>query len=195
MLSDNFLAVCAGVFLIVASADAEGNEAASEPASNKAENQTQDPGECALSLVDVSHSCVLTVMACGNNRVVGPVACWIGTVMLFHILHNNHLLRLAGHHHGLTWRHHDGLTWCHHHGLARLLHHGLARLLHHRLSLGHHGLTRSLHHRLLLHWGVLGLSSGASHGLWSVLRNQRLHLWLTIDSVGDLTCFVVHCAD
>ena len=48
MVSNDFLAVSAGVLLVVAGGNAERNQTASEPAAEEAEDAKEDPGEQAL---------------------------------------------------------------------------------------------------------------------------------------------------
>ena len=109
--------------MVVACGNAEGNHAASEPAANKAEDETEDPSECALLLNTMGHASVTAVLARHGNGMVWPVVHWE---------------RAPGSDddHGLTWLLHHWLTGLLHHGLAGhwltwLLHHWLAGLLHH----------------------------------------------------------------
>ena len=149
--------------MVVACGNAEGNHAASEPAADKAEDETKDPSECALLLNTMGHTGVTAVLARHGNRMVRPVVHWERAPR-------------GDHDHGLTWllHHwltgllHHWLTWLLHHWLAGLLHHWLAGLLHHWLTwLLHHWLAGLLHHLLswLLHWHAL------RHGL---LHHDRL---------------------
>ena len=73
MMSNDFLAVSAGVLLVVAGGNAERNQAASEPAADEAENETEDPAERALLLGHVRHTGLSAVLALNCHGVVGPV--------------------------------------------------------------------------------------------------------------------------
>ena len=129
----------AGVSLIVASWDAEGNAAAAEPAADEAEDEAENPTEGTLVLLNMGHAGVTAVLAGDGAGHLGPVTS--GVLLTSGV--DDHLL-LHGH------------TGLHLH--ARLLHHWLllhAGLLHHRLLL-HHGLL--LHAWLLLHWLSSGLA-------------------------------------
>ena len=154
------------VLLIVASGDAEGDEAASKPAANEAENETQDPGKGALVLIDVSHADLAAVLASDGDGVVWPVTSWVHRLDGGGGDHHDWLSRLLLLHHGLTG---NGLSV----GLLRSVlllsgHGGVAglRLSHLRLSLAHK--------RLLLGNGVTG-----SDGL-GVGNRFAIHLCSTI---------------
>ena len=112
------MTVAALVFLIVADGHAEGDEATSEPAANKAKNETEDPGECTLLLIDVSHAVLLAVLASDGHGVVGPVSGGVST----HLGLSNHD---DGLHHRLTWDRGrllgSILRLCGHGSVARLL--------------------------------------------------------------------------
>ena len=146
MIADGLVAVSALVLLVIASRDAEGDEAAAEPAANETQHEAEDPGEGALLLINMGHGLFLAVHALNVHRHLGPVTLGVRTV----------------------WQaasdDHDGLL---HHRL--LLHHGL--LLH--LLLLHHGLLLHLlllHglllHLLLLHKRLLLNGHTRSHILW-----------------------------
>ena len=140
MISNGLVAVCAGVLMIVACGNAEGDHAASKPAANKAENETKDPSQSALLLNAMGHASVAAVLARHGDGMVRPVVHWERATR------SDDDGRLT------TGRDHHRL----HHGLTRLLHHWLAWLLHHRLAwLLHHWLAGLLHHWLLLHWHAL----------------------------------------
>ena len=145
-IADEFVAVAALVFLVVAHRHAEGNEAASQPAAHQAQNETQDPGKGALLLINVCHAGLLAVLASDGNGVIGPVTRGVHR----HIGLSNHQDRL---HHGLS---RSGLHWW-------LLHHGLLHglgvgLLGSVLLLTGHGSVARLG---LLHKGLLlGQASG-----------------------------------
>ena len=145
MSSSAFVAVGAGVLLIVTLWNAEWNQAATEEAAEEAKNETEDPGKSALVLSDVSDAGVATMLAGDSHGVVWPVARRVRTLIVRCRSHHNHRLL---HHHGLSWLLHHWLTWLLHHWLSLRLH----GLLHgHGLTL--HGLTSS--HGLLLHWWLL----------------------------------------
>ena len=150
--SDDFLAVSAGVHLVVASWDTEGDAAAAQPQADQAHDQEKNPSECALCLVDVSHAEVATELTLDRDWVVRPVAVWVSSNYL---LLDDNLLLLGL----ITLRH---TSW---HGL--LLHH---LLLAHWLLLLH-----SVWHLLrsvllgLCRWGVLRLL---------LLLHGLLLLWL-----------------
>ena len=134
-MTDNFMAMGAGVFLIVASGNAEGDEAAAQPAADEAEDQAENPTESALVLVNVGHTSVTAVLALDRDGVVRPVASREGAGRSTN--DSDYSLRLR--HHGLTWLLHHGLAWLLHHWLSWLLHHWLAyRLSYKRLVLGTH---------------------------------------------------------
>ena len=64
MEPDHLVAACAGVSLAVERRDAEGDQAASKPAADKAKDDTKDPGHSALLLSgDLSHRVGATVLA------------------------------------------------------------------------------------------------------------------------------------
>ena len=141
MMSNDFLAVSASVFLIIAGGNTEWNQAAAQPAADKAQNEAKDPTKSAFLLSDVSHACLSAMLALNSHWVVWPMVNWESTRTTWHLLDDDCLLRLSRH--GLSWH---GLSW---HGLTL---HGLTRhgLLHHGLLL-HHWLTG---HRLLLIGGL-----------------------------------------
>ena len=56
MRSNNFVAVSALMLLIVASGDAEGDQAATEPAAYEAEHEAEDPSESAFIFVNCGHA-------------------------------------------------------------------------------------------------------------------------------------------
>ena len=156
------MAVAALVLLIVAHRHAEGDEAAAEPASNEAEDETEDPGEGALLLIDVCHAVLLAVLACDGHRVVWPVTGWVSTHD--RLLHHDDWLHdgLAGNRSGLLGRILHLLSGLGSVAGCRLLHHGL--LLHHRLLM--HLLLLRLHKGLLLSGGhTSGDGLTAFHGL------------------------------
>ena len=62
-MSDNLVAVLAAMFLIVASGDAEGDQATSEPAAEKTEHCYENPGECSLGLIDLGDTVLATELA------------------------------------------------------------------------------------------------------------------------------------
>ena len=72
-MSNDFLAVRAGVLLVVAGGNAERNQTASEPAADEAENETEDPAECALLFRHLRHAGLSTMLALYCHRMVGPV--------------------------------------------------------------------------------------------------------------------------
>ena len=149
MISNGLVAVCAGVLMIVACGNAEGDHAASEPAANKAEDETKDPSQCALLLNAMGHASVAAVLARHGDGMVRPVVHWERTTRS----DDDGRLTTGRDHHRLL---HHGLTRLLHHWLAWLLHHRLAWLLHHWLAwLLHHWLAGLLHHWLLLHWHAL----------------------------------------
>ena len=134
--------MCTCVLLVVACWDAEGNEATAKEASNKAEDQTEDPGKRTFFLVQVSHTCVFAMLALHSNWVFWPVARWVCTTVMRVLIYYDDLLLWHGLHYGLTrLYHHDGLTWLLG-GVLRLSHwlsHGLRSvhwLLNQRLLLG-----------------------------------------------------------
>ena len=105
------MAVSASVLLVVARRNAEGDQAAAEPAANEAENEAEDPAESALLLVHVRHTRVSAVLALHRHRMVRPVARRVGAAHLRTTLDHYHLgTGLASHwllcHHWLTWGHH-----------------------------------------------------------------------------------------
>ena len=127
--------MCATVLLIVAGRDAEGDQAAAEPAANEAEHEAEDPAQSALLLVHVCHAGLPAELAGDSNRMVWPVVDWELTSLT---LNHNHL--------GTWLRHHDLLSWSlHHHWLSR----GSILLASHRLR-GVLGLL------LVEHWLLLG---------------------------------------
>ena len=165
--------------MVVACGNAEGNHAASEPAANKAEDETEDPSECALLLNTMGHTSVTAVLARHGNGMVRPVVHW------------ERAPGSSDDNHGLTWLLHHGLAGLLHHWLAWLLHHWLAGLLHHWLTwLLHHWLAGLLHHWLTwLHWHALrhwllhwhdGLACCWIHGLalWQKILLLWVHLFL-----------------
>ena len=123
------------MLLIIAGGNAEGDQAAAEPASNEAEHETEDPAQGALLLVHVCHTGLIAVLARDSNRMVWPAVDWVETCFY----HNHLSLRLY---------HHDSLPWSLHH--HRLSHRSVLRLAH--LSRGVHWL------RLGEHWLRLGHS-------------------------------------
>ena len=159
--------------MVVASGNAEGDHAASEPAANKAEDETQNPRQCALLLHTMGHASVIAELARNGNGMVWPVIDRERTHLTsdddgrLAAGRDHHRCRL---HHGLTWLHHHGLTWLLHHGLTWLLHHWLTIWLHHHWLTGllHHGLTWLLHHDRLACCCVHGLA----------LRQKILLLWV-----------------
>ena len=56
MRSNNFVAVSALMLLIVASGDAERDQAATEPAAYEAEHEAEDPSESAFIFVNCGHA-------------------------------------------------------------------------------------------------------------------------------------------
>ena len=135
------MAVSAGVLLIIARGNAEGDQAAAEPAADKAENETEDPSQGALILTHLGHAGMTAVLASHSDWVVWPMAFGEGTAIVAAI--DDDCCRGGGllHHHRLSWLLHHWLTWLlHHHGLSGLHHHGLSGLLHHGLT-GHNWLT------------------------------------------------------
>ena len=124
------------MLLIVASRDAEGDQAAAQPAADEAKHEAEDPAQGTLLLVHVCHTGVSAELALDCNRVVWPVVNWIWPS----ILNYNHLstLRLS---------HHDRLSWSlRHHRLS----HGSILWLAHLLR-GVHGLLLVEHGLLLRH--------------------------------------------
>ena len=87
VVADDLVAVLAAMFLIVASRDAEGDHATSEPAAKKGENCTEDPGECSLRLIGLGDSILATELTSDL----------LGLVLEHHILglHDYNLLRLG----------------------------------------------------------------------------------------------------
>ena len=181
------------MLLIVASWDAERNEATSEPAADEAKNKTEDPGESALVLSNACHTGMLAELTRDCDGVVGPVGSGIRTS---DSIHNDHLARLSHH-------------WLSIHRLHTGLHHGLTWLL------DRHSLAGSHHTRLLLHGGLsvarlghrlLGSVLRLSHRLRGILRLPRCHHWgslathkrlligsdLAHSGVTDLRFFAVH---
>ena len=137
--------------LVVACWDTEGDAAAAQPTTEQAHDQEKNPSECALCLIDVSHTEVAAELTLDRDWVVRPVALWVCRSQLL-LDHNLLLLRR------ITLRHTSR------HGLS--LHH--LRLAHWLLSLWHLlwsillGLSgwcvlRLLLHLLLLHYGLLWL--------------------------------------
>ena len=63
MLSDLLVAVSACVLLIVDSGNAEGDEAASDPAADEAKNEAEDPGEGSLLFSHVGDTGVTAMLA------------------------------------------------------------------------------------------------------------------------------------
>ena len=55
-VTDGLFAVCATVLLIVAGRDAEGDQAAAEPAAYETEHEAEDPAQCSFLLVHVCHA-------------------------------------------------------------------------------------------------------------------------------------------
>ena len=187
MHANDLAAMSAKVFLIVASWDAERNEAAAEPATDKAKNETENPGESSLVLSNACHAGVLTELASDRHGVVRPVASGIGTSDV---------------------RNNDMSLWLHHH-LGLLLHAGLHLLLHGLLI--HHGLTLSwcghtrlhdgLSHARLRHWLLgsvlhLGLAlrgiHGSCHRCLTTHEGLLVGCDLAIGGVADLRFFRVH---
>ena len=101
------------VFLIIARGDAEGDAAASEPAANEAQNDAENPSESTFILVDVCHSCVVTVLTSDSDGVVWPVANSVRASadgLCDDDVLSNRLTRHWLLHHWYTW-----LSWLHHH--------------------------------------------------------------------------------
>ena len=147
------------MLLIVTSRDAEGNQAAAEPATDEAKHEAEDPAERALLLINVGHASVAAVLALDSDGVIWPVARRVGASVS---LHHDDGLR----HHRLAWCHH-GLAWCRHR---------LAWLLWRVLGLSHlsRGVLRlSCHQRLLLR-GDLSFH----HRFSSCLSVHRVFLYL-----------------
>ena len=133
----------APVLLIIACRDAEGNNAAADPASKEAEYAAKDPGKSSLHVLRVGHAGVVAELARHNYGVVGPVVWWVCTGKSS--VENRHSL------HGLSLH---GLTSVHYWLLGSIL----------RLSLHGLGSIYWLLGLLLLleHW--LGFHDGlASH--------------------------------
>ena len=153
----------ASVLLIVASWDAEGDQAAAEPASDEAENQAKDPSESTLLLIHVSHAGVTAMLALNSDGVVWPMARWIRTSHVSLLIDDNNLGAWLLHHHGLTGLCHHWLSWS---GLT----HGSILWLAHWLW----GVLRLLTNERLLFWHDL-TSSGAIDILFSFHRELYVY--------------------
>ena len=151
-VADNFVAVVAFVLLIVASWNAEGDEAAAEPAANEAEDEAEDPGKSSLHLIHVGVTGVSAELASHSHGVVRPVGRRVGTAMM--VFNNDDVLAL----HGLSRSHHrlarHWLSLHGHTGSHHWLLWGVHRLSHLLRSV--HGLL--LEHRLCLSDGLAGQS-------------------------------------
>ena len=119
-MSNDFLAVSAGVLLVVAGGNAERNQAAAEPAADEAENEAKDPAECALLLRHLRHAGLAAVLALHCYGMVGPVVDGVRASATRHLGDDHSLGLLVDH--GLSWH---GLSW---HGLSShwLTWHGLS---------------------------------------------------------------------
>ena len=149
--ADALLAVSAHVGLIVACWDTEGDTAAAQPQTDQTHDQEKYPGECALSLINVSHAVVATEMTFDRDWVVRPMALWVSrSQRLVH--HSYHLLLLGRISSRITLRYTSRHGLCLHHlRLAHWLHSlwhllwsillGLGRWCVLRLLLLHHGLA------------------------------------------------------
>ena len=168
-IADDFMAVSALVGLVVARWNAEWDQAASEPATNKTEYQAEDPGKCSFLLVKVSHAGMSAVLARDGARMVRPVRHCVRTGVV--MIYNQDLLARL-HYHWLLLAHlrllHRLGVWLGHRGLAR---HLLAWGCHDRLGVGLLGVG-------LLDVGLLGcvLWSHLLRCVCGLLLDKRLLL-------------------
>ena len=140
------VAVTAPVLLIVASRDAEGNTAATEPQTGDETDEENDPAKSSSSLMDNSHAGLAALVAADLDWVIWEVR-WVVRVWLANsgILNVDNWLWLHAWLHWLTWLHwlrvlllRVWLCLCVGSGHRLLTSLGIwlrHRLLHHRLSI------------------------------------------------------------
>ena len=163
------------MLLIITLWNAEGNQTAAKPASEKGDDEANDPGKLPFSLSDMRHTLLSAELAGILHLAVWPA-----------------IHRVLSLHHG------DGRLLLHHHHLLGLLLNdniGLAGLsLHHQYLL----LRLLYYHWLLLNKNGLLLGQGALRLLISWLRLLLVHQRLLIrchlsnDTVIDLVSLLVH---
>ena len=87
MVTDNLVAVLAAMLLIVASGNAEWNEATSEPASKQCDDATEDPCESSLGLIDCGDAVFAAELACDLLGTVLKVSHRCGMLNNYLLLH------------------------------------------------------------------------------------------------------------